>query len=54
LRFIKQALPAADGKDLAHVLHLQAEGQLAASQTVDFQEGFAAFLQKRKPSFTGQ
>lgn len=54
LGLIKQALQAADGKDLAHVLNLEAEGQLAASQTTDFQEGVAAFLQKRKPSFTGQ
>jgi enoyl-CoA hydratase/carnithine racemase len=54
LRFIKQALQAADGKDLAHVLHLQAEGQLAASKTTDFQEGVDAFLQKQKPSFTGK
>jgi 2-(1,2-epoxy-1,2-dihydrophenyl)acetyl-CoA isomerase len=54
LGLIKQALQAAEGKKLAEVLEIEANGQLVASQTADFREGIAAFLQKRSPSFTGK
>jgi 2-(1,2-epoxy-1,2-dihydrophenyl)acetyl-CoA isomerase len=34
-------------------LELEADLQTAATQTNDFREGVAAFLEKRKPDFTG-
>jgi hypothetical protein len=36
------------------VFDLEVEAQQVASQTSDFQERVAAFLQKQKPSFTGK
>jgi 2-(1,2-epoxy-1,2-dihydrophenyl)acetyl-CoA isomerase len=38
---------------LEQQLELEAELQTAATQTDDFREGVAAFLEKRKPEFTG-
>jgi 2-(1,2-epoxy-1,2-dihydrophenyl)acetyl-CoA isomerase len=38
---------------LEQQLELEAEHQTAATQTNDFREGVAAFLEKRKPEFTG-
>jgi 2-(1,2-epoxy-1,2-dihydrophenyl)acetyl-CoA isomerase len=38
---------------LEQQLELEAELQTAATQTNDFREGVAAFLEKRKPEFTG-
>jgi 2-(1,2-epoxy-1,2-dihydrophenyl)acetyl-CoA isomerase len=34
-------------------LELEADLQTAATQTADFREGVAAFLEKRDPKFTG-
>ena len=38
---------------LEQQIELEAELQAAATQTNDFSEGVAAFLEKRKPEFTG-
>jgi 2-(1,2-epoxy-1,2-dihydrophenyl)acetyl-CoA isomerase len=39
---------------LEEQLELEAQLQAAATQTDDFREGVAAFLEKREPSFTGR
>jgi len=38
---------------LEHSLEAELSGQIRASLTEDYHEGFAAFLAKRKPEFTG-
>ncbi|MCF4164539.1 enoyl-CoA hydratase-related protein [Zavarzinia compransoris] len=50
---IKKALTASEGNDFAAQLALEAESQRIAFNTNDTMEGVAAFLQKRKPVFTG-
>ncbi len=39
---------------LAEVLALEAGAQSRASRTADYLEGFTAFLEKRRPTFTGE
>jgi 2-(1,2-epoxy-1,2-dihydrophenyl)acetyl-CoA isomerase len=44
---------SADGLPLDEVLDAEAAAQGAASRTHDYGEGMTAFLEKRKPNFTG-
>ena len=43
-----------EARSLAEVLAAEAVAQGAASRTRDYAEGFTAFLEKRKPTFTGR
>ena len=50
---IKTALHAAAGNSLEAQLVLEQELQAASAKTGDFREGVDAFLEKRKPNFSG-
>ena len=52
-RATKQALRAASTNTLADQLALEARLQGQCGRTQDFKEGVAAFLEKRKPRYTG-
>lgn len=49
----KRLFDHADTATLEEQLELEAQLQAAATQTGDFREGVAAFLEKRPPSFSG-
>ncbi len=51
---IKQQIYAAADSDLASALHLEGELQDMAFETQDHQAAVLAFLQKRKPEYTGR
>ncbi|GHE01484.1 enoyl-CoA hydratase [Defluviimonas sp. 20V17] len=51
---VKQALRASPDNDLDSQLALEARLQGECGRSADFAEGVAAFLQKRKPVFTGR
>jgi 2-(1,2-epoxy-1,2-dihydrophenyl)acetyl-CoA isomerase len=54
LGLIKRALDAAEGNDLSTQLDLERDLQREASLTPDYAEGVRAFVEKRKPVFTGR
>jgi 2-(1,2-epoxy-1,2-dihydrophenyl)acetyl-CoA isomerase len=54
LALTKQAIQAASTNDMDAQLDLERDLQREAGRTADYREGVAAFLEKRKPSFTGR
>jgi 2-(1,2-epoxy-1,2-dihydrophenyl)acetyl-CoA isomerase len=54
LAYTKQALNASLNNDFATQLALEDEIQYKAAHTYDYNEGVAAFLEKRKPIFEGR
>jgi 2-(1,2-epoxy-1,2-dihydrophenyl)acetyl-CoA isomerase len=54
LGLIRKQIKAALSGTLEETLALEAEHQSVAARSQDFQEGVAAFLQKRKPEFKGR
>jgi len=54
LGLIKKAFNASMTNELEAQLALEADYQIAASETEDYQEGVTAFLEKRKPQYKGK
>jgi len=54
LRMIKEAMNDGYDLDLPKGLALEAKAWAVAFSTADKREGVAAFLEKRKPAFTGE
>jgi 2-(1,2-epoxy-1,2-dihydrophenyl)acetyl-CoA isomerase len=54
LGLIKKAMYASSGNSLAAQLDLERDLQREVGKGKDYREGVAAFMEKRKPNFTGQ
>ena len=54
LGLTKRALNLSHGNDLKTQLGIEEHLQAAAGNTADYQEGVNAFIEKRKPNFTGK
>lgn len=52
--WVLRAMSAGDYYGMAEGLKLEEQGSAAVRTTTDRQEGFKAFLEKRKPKFTGE
>ena len=54
LSYIKRALNYSLTSELERQLDIEDQYQSACAQTMDYKEGVQAFLEKRKPKFTGE
>jgi 2-(1,2-epoxy-1,2-dihydrophenyl)acetyl-CoA isomerase len=54
LAYTKKALNKSFNNSLEEQLALESEYQIAAASTEDYEEGVAAFIEKRKPEFKGK
>ena len=54
LALTKAAFNAALTNDLDAQLQVESDLQIEASETADYKEGVAAFIEKRKPNFKGE
>ena len=54
LGFTKQLLNASMSNTLEEQLALESKLQIEAAQSEDYEEGVAAFVEKRKPEFKGK
>ena len=54
LGLIKRAIQVSASNSLDQQLDLERELQGIAGRSADYQEGAAAFMEKRKPNYTGQ
>lgn len=54
LAYTKQLLNASFHNNLEQQLRCEADYQYRAGHTADYREGVAAFIEKRKPTFTGE
>ncbi|MDC8003300.1 2-(1,2-epoxy-1,2-dihydrophenyl)acetyl-CoA isomerase PaaG [Aureisphaera galaxeae] len=54
LGMTKELMNASMTNDLQSQLHMESKYQIEAAQSDDYREGVAAFVEKRKPNFTGK